>query len=114
MKLTFDHLPDGITLNDRSHWAVRKKATDTAHALVADKLRVPPKIAATVALHLHFYLPDKRRRDLDNLIGAVKPYIDGLVLAGLLRDDGQHCITEVKATWEYRQGQPGFEMRMEE
>ena len=32
-------------------------------------------------------VPDKRRRDWDNLIAACKPFIDGLVQAGVLRDD---------------------------
>jgi len=32
-------------------------------------------------------LPDKRRRDWDNLIASTKPYIDGLVHAGVLKDD---------------------------
>jgi Holliday junction resolvase RusA-like endonuclease len=32
-------------------------------------------------------MPDKRCRDWDNLIAACKPFIDGLVKAGVLRDD---------------------------
>ena len=29
----------------------------------------------------------KRRRDADNLFASMKPYIDGLVMAGVLVDD---------------------------
>ncbi len=39
-----------------------------------------------VAVALHLYPPDRKRRDLDNVI---KPVLDVLVLGGLLKDDLQ-------------------------
>ena len=99
MRLEFDHLPDGTTLNDRSHWAVHKRATDAAHALVRDAVGPLPAqpLDRSMLLRLHFYLPDNRPRDLDNLIPAAKPYIDALVAANLLRDDGVNCINAIVA-----------------
>ena len=41
--------------------------------------------AATVAYR--FYLPDRRRRDIDNLIAAAKPVLDGLQDARVIADD---------------------------
>ena len=114
LTLAFDSLPVGINLNDRSHWAVRKKTVDTAHALVREKLAPPVPRIGPVVIHIHFYLGDRRRRDLDNLMGACKPYIDGLVLAGLLRDDGMECVPRICGSWEYRKGKPGFDMRLED
>ena len=38
-------------------------------------------------LTITFQAPDKRRRDLDNLLGACKAYIDGLVAASVIIDD---------------------------
>lgn len=34
-----------------------------------------------------FLLPNARRRDVANLVAACKPYIDGIVDAGVLPDD---------------------------
>ena len=39
-----------------------------------------------VAVVLYLYPPDRRRRDLDNVVKAV---LDALVLGGLLKDDSQ-------------------------
>ena len=38
-------------------------------------------------VEIRWGLPDKRRRDWDNLIARTKPFIDSLVDAGVLRDD---------------------------
>jgi crossover junction endodeoxyribonuclease RusA len=38
-------------------------------------------------LWAHFYEPDRRKRDGDNLLAALKPAIDGMVDAGILVDD---------------------------
>lgn len=42
--------------------------------------------SAPVAVVLHLYPPDRRKRDLDNVIKAV---LDVLVLGGVLKDDSQ-------------------------
>jgi crossover junction endodeoxyribonuclease RusA len=39
-----------------------------------------------------WYPPDNRRRDEDNYVAAMKPYLDGIVKAGLLRDDSPQVI----------------------
>jgi hypothetical protein len=36
-----------------------------------------------------FLLPSRHRRDLDNLVGQMKPFLDGLVDCGLLADDSE-------------------------
>lgn len=43
-------------------------------------------LSGPVAVALYLYPPDRRRRDLDNVIKAV---LDALVLGGLLKDDSQ-------------------------
>ena len=48
-----------------------------------------PPITATVT----FQMPNRRRRDLDNLLAAMKPAWDGLVDAGLLADDNADQLT---------------------
>ena len=43
--------------------------------------------------------PDKRRRDLDNLLSATKPCLDSLVLAGVIQDDSMNHIT-LELAWQ--------------
>jgi len=48
-----------------------------------------PEGIATI--YYEFIVTNKRRRDIDGLLGACKPFQDGLVDAGiLLDDDWQH------------------------
>jgi len=44
------------------------------------------KIEGRIAVFYAFYPPDKRRRDIDNLI---KQLFDALVIAGVMKDDCQ-------------------------
>lgn len=43
-------------------------------------------------LALEFVVPDKRRRDVANYLGAFKSGIDGIVDAGLIRDDSSEHL----------------------
>ena len=45
---------------------------------------------------------DRRTRDIDNLFASMKPFIDGLVHVGLLRDDD---AMRVSYTLRYQQGE---------
>lgn len=47
--------------------------------------KIPPQDRAHV--QLTYYVRDRRRRDVDNLVPLLKPVKDGLVDAGLVRDD---------------------------
>jgi hypothetical protein len=54
-------------------------------AWTAAKDAVPALCRFTVELH---YVPrDKRRRDPENLIATLKPFVDGLIDAGVAPDD---------------------------
>lgn len=79
--------------NGRSHWAVKAKANKRA--------RTESWAAAQIAMYeanekggwveatcqVHWYARDNRRRDKDNCLASLKPTFDGLVDAGLLKDD---------------------------
>jgi len=47
---------------------------------------------ALIKLKLDIYPPDKRKRDIDNII---KPTIDSLMNSGLFNDDSQICLLVV-------------------
>jgi len=61
------------------HAAKGKRLADARFLVVAEMCRtsyVPP--AGTLALVVTFHAPDKRRRDLDNLLAAMKSDFDGI------------------------------------
>lgn len=61
------------------HSAKGKRLAD-ARLLTVQAMRstgyVPPE--GTLALSITFHAPDRRRRDLDNLLAAMKPDFDGI------------------------------------
>jgi crossover junction endodeoxyribonuclease RusA len=77
-----------LSMNDRGHWRTKNRVIrgirDGA-ALAARDASIPTLAGFTVELH---YVPrDKRRRDPENLIATLKPFVDGLVDAGVAPDD---------------------------
>lgn len=81
-----------LSLNDRGHWRPRaariaKVREEVGYIVRAAKVR--PREQATVTLC--WRVPDRRRRDLDNMFATLKPTIDALVDVGVLpADDWQH------------------------
>jgi crossover junction endodeoxyribonuclease RusA len=82
------HITAPLSMNGREHWRVKaKKVRDVRNhaALVAAASDIPELTGFTVELH---YAPrDKRRRDPENLIATLKPFVDGLIDAGVAPDD---------------------------
>lgn len=74
--------PDKVlSPNARSHFRVKAAAAksyrEAAHWLtLASKLAAPAD--GPVVLHLRFCPPDKRARDLDNMLASVKAGLDGI------------------------------------
>ena len=82
--------------NARTHWAPKAKVAVEAHSDVIALVREQgwkgnPMDAARI--EVSWGVKDKRRRDTDNFVGRTKPYIDGLVLAGVLVDDSRYNVT---------------------
>ena len=44
-------------------------------------------------LHIKWRASDRRRRDPDNLLGAMKGHIDGLHYSKLIKDDSAQCLS---------------------
>lgn len=73
--------PSALSPNARSHWrkhAAAKKAYRLACGYQAHLQGAKAIDAERLAVRFTFVPPDKRRRDLDNLIAAMKSGIDGL------------------------------------
>lgn len=52
-----------------------------------------PTLAGRLRLVINFYPPDRRRRDLDNMLKAL---LDALEHGGLYNDDNQVCRLEIE------------------
>lgn len=91
-------VPPGTILlntNDRLHWAkqnrIKQNIKTIAHQLAVIQ-RVPRLERATVGGLLH--QPDKRRRDPHNWSLTFKECVDGIVAAGVLRDDSSDYLVD--------------------
>ena len=58
----------------------------------SDKIIFPFK-KATILIRVT--AKDKRKRDLDSFLNACKPFLDGIVEAGILEDDNYFCVGEI-------------------
>jgi crossover junction endodeoxyribonuclease RusA len=107
--------PPSLSPNARVHWSQRCEVVATYRMIAksrgwaalcdAEENRQPawpPAFAMTVTL----VTKNNRRRDLDNLLAACKPLIDGLVDAGLLIDDSSRYLTSITVQ---REVDPGCE-----
>jgi len=84
-------LPDlnSIISNSKSHWsnyASPKKAYDAIVSAFA-RQKLKPVENYPVDIHCHWVVPN-RRKDPDGISAGAKFILDGLVKAGILRNDG--------------------------
>ena len=82
--------PKEFSGNARVHYHVRHAAGVVAQDEVIARVNAygyKDGILDNPVIDVRWGLPDKRRRDWDNLIACTKPLIDGLVHAGVLKDD---------------------------
>lgn len=95
------------TPNVRRHW--RQVAKDnatwkataefeavTARAAWETKHALAWRPVTRAVVSVAFGLPDRRTRDLDNLIASCKPLLDGIVAAGVLVDDSITVIQKIE------------------
>ena len=91
-------LPDLPTwnANSRGHWSQRAEqvAAWRLVAMQAAKAAAIPSLDV-VFVELTMTPSDRRRRDPDNLAGALKPVLDGLVDAGVIPDDSYQHVAGV-------------------
>lgn len=82
MTFTLPWPPSSLSPNARhGHWgtaARAKKAYRTACAWTARQQGATRLDAPSLAVTLRFVLPDRRARDIDNLVASMKSGLDGL------------------------------------
>lgn len=82
--VTFPWPPRELSPNSRTHWAKKAKAAK-AYRLDCFYLAKEAKVTAPkegpINLHIEFVPPDRRGRDMDNMLSACKQLLDGLAEA---------------------------------
>ena len=109
-KITVPSLPPvEFSPNWRGHWSARSRAGNKAHddiiALVKEQ-GWDGKALSGVTISVSWGVKDKRRRDTDNFAARTKPYIDALVLAGVLEDDSRFHVLFQFSWHEANQSEP--------
>lgn len=113
-------IPTPPNENRRLHWSARAKREK--------EWRDVASTTARVALRLHggaddfpieratleyVFLLTAARGDLDNLVAACKPLVDGLRDAGIIRDDSVGRLVSISARWQ-RADRRGVVLRIRE
>lgn len=72
--------PKELNPNSRVHWAVLAKAKKAYRSLCFSLAKAGglTKVKEKTNLDITFYKPDKRHRDLDNMLASMKSGLDGL------------------------------------
>ena len=73
----------------KGHWRTKSKPTRQARqeaCFLALQTHAKP-LSGRVVVDYHFSVPDRRRRDLANMVQSCKPIIDGVVDSGLIPGD---------------------------
>ena len=94
--------PRELSPNARVHWRVRADWTAEYRRSIYLLLRPimwksGPDAWATpdhAKVDITFVVPDKRRRDKTNLAASFKAGLDGLVDAGIIKDDSADCCDD--------------------
>ena len=103
--------PRALSPNVRSHFMVKNKAVQEfkndcylcALQAISEQCpdwQTPERARADVT----FIVPDKRRRDLDNFLGSIKPLWDAFKAAGVIKDDSYRNFSLGKVEMVYQQG----------
>lgn len=92
-----------------AHWAAASRSSREwrgwAHLAALQAMSVAPKATgrtplAAALIEPTFVCRTRRRRDDDNLIASLKPVLDGLVDARMLRDDAADVVSWSKPVVE--------------
>ncbi len=100
-----------------SHFA-KSAATKNARALakftcidMLNRNEIKP-IAGPVLISYAFFVPDNRKRDVCNMLQACKPFVDGVVDAGVVEGDSWQAMIVYNVTVEIDKKNPRVELRI--
>lgn len=109
IKLVFDLPP--VFAHNKGHWSTKKRKIKTMRELAqATTLAAQVDPLGKAGVHYNFWFPDRRVRDEANYIHACKPYLDGIVDAGLINDDRWLDLSTLGVTSKISKANPRVEL----
>ncbi|MCA9280212.1 MAG: RusA family crossover junction endodeoxyribonuclease [Phycisphaeraceae bacterium] len=107
--------PDNrLHAHNKGHWRVKsdpvKQARRSAYLIALSAKPDSHKPFERAKITYVFHMPNARNRDIANLIQSCKPYLDGIVDAGIIKDDNWKCLCEIEADAEVNSEFPCVEM----
>ena len=98
-RLQFPYTSPPLTANQRMHWARKAKITARLRAEACARAVLAGIPALDYCeVQLTWYVRDKRRRDVDNVVPTLKAICDGLVDAHLVNDDTPNLMHKFMPT----------------
>jgi crossover junction endodeoxyribonuclease RusA len=89
-KVTLPWPPKELSPNSNLHWAKKAKKKKeyrvACWALALEAKLATPAGEGKIPIEITFYPPDKRHRDADNMVAAIKSGLDGLADALKVND----------------------------
>jgi len=100
----------------RTHWAVRSSVSATARKEAYYLGKEIPYKAPIEHCEIEevFTVPTRKTRDIESLLGAAKPWIDGLVDAGIIVDDSCWHVHRLSGSVKHKKGVEKTEIRIKE
>src|SRR5271163_2475625 len=85
-----------MNANDREHWSKRARVSSLIRTTARSQCKGIPKGLLKVKIRAIYYAPDNRRRDVSNLFPSVKAAVDGMVDAGVIKDDNDKYVVALE------------------
>lgn len=112
LNLKFPVVPKSLNKELRGHRFARMRSNRSWDLLVASLVRnqLPPAPLTKARLKIvrRFY----RTLDYDGLVGSMKPVVDALVTAGVLKDDSWNVLGAWDVTQEFQPKSRGAELEL--
>ena len=94
MILTLPIPPATLNAHNKGHWRSKSAAVKSCRRLAcAETLALRPPSLDRSVLSIDLYWPDLLNRDTFNAVQSCKPYIDGIVDAGVIPDDNWRVMS---------------------
>lgn len=105
--LQFTQIPKSLNKALRTHYhkynKQKKEWNDLVYLLTRSNLPHSPLTKAKLKIVRHYY----RTLDYDGLVGSLKPVVDGLTNAGIIKDDSWGVLGAWDVTQEFRPKKDG-------
>ena len=112
MKYVIPDIPPSLNkfAGRQNHWEYRRLKQEWSDLVVCCCRPIPSEVLTKAIVTLTYFFPDKIRRDPDNYNG--KMILDGLVRAGVIKDDSFGNI-ELRLRGDYDEGNPRTEIEID-